>query len=312
MPTPAMALALLLHALMALAFWWLGVQATRPEHPETPVEVTIERPPPEPPKPPQPEPPKPEARPEPAPPSPPLVEALAPPGETSDRRGQIPGSREQPKTVENAEPAPQTALATPQPEPRPEPPRLEPPRPDPPRAEPPRPEPPQPQPPRPEPPKPQATHPPEHKPAPQAAVPAPRPQQRPPPPPAHSPLVARPRAPPPVANPGQSTTSPFVNPADTYNRSLARDNYLWEVVRRLAGYRYNANVNVSQGVTVVRVVIARDGRLLDVSVLRSSGYPELDAGVIAGIRQGAPYSPLPAEVRGTSASFDLPLVSVHR
>ena len=48
--------------------------------------------------------------------------------------------------------------------------------------------------------------------------------------------------------------------------------------------------------SVVRVVIARNGRLLDVSVVRSSGIPEFDQGVLAGVRQGSPYSPLPPEI----------------
>lgn len=337
MSPPALALALLVHAVAAFLLWWLAEQATRPAPPPEPaIEVTIEQPPPKPPapEPPKPEPPKPEppaAQPQPPPPSPPVVEGLRPPGVESDRRGQVPGSREQAMNVEDAEPAPQIAVATPPPPtPQPEPRVQQEPQPPQPQPEP---EPPQPQA-QPDPLPPEPTHPPERTPTPTpqahapqpVPAPAPRPEPKPAPqtrapapqpparaaPPAHSPLAARLQAPPPVANPGQSSSTPFVNPADTYNRSLARDNYLWEVVRRLAGYRYHANVAVSQGVTVVRIVVARDGRLLDVGVVRSSGYPELDAGVVAGIRKGAPYSPLPASIAGDRASFDLPLVSAHR
>jgi TonB family protein len=293
MSPPALALALLVHAVMALALWWLGHQATRPEQPERAIEVTIERPPPAPkPEPPKPEPPKPEppkVQPEP-------VQGLAPPAEiTADRRTQVPGSKEQPRNTEPAEQlGPQTALAAPQPKAQPTPPAPQPPQ----EAKP------QPQP------QPQHPRPPEQKPAPQAHAPAPHPPA--PRPPAHSPLVARPQAPPPVANPGQGTSSPFVNPADTYNRALASDNYLWQVVRKLSGYRYQAHVNVTQGLTVVRITIARDGRLLDVRVVRSSGFRELDEGVVNGIRRGSPYAPLPPNIQGASASFDLPLVSVYR
>ena len=60
------------------------------------------------------------------------------------------------------------------------------------------------------------------------------------------------------------------------------------------------------------LVIARDGRLLDVKVTRSSGYPEFDNGVLQGVRSGSPYAPLPPEIKGDSAAFDLPLVSVNR
>ena len=35
-------------------------------------------------------------------------------------------------------------------------------------------------------------------------------------------------------------------------------------------------------------------------------------GLLAGVRAGAPYTPLPPEIKGESASFDLPLVSISR
>ena len=104
-------------------------------------------------------------------------------------------------------------------------------------------------------------------------------------------------------------SSPFVNPADTYNKARVGDNYLWEVVRKLQGYEYFANNSVAQAVTVVSITIARDGRLLNVAVLSSSGYPEMDRGVVGGVRAGSPYSPLPDSIQGPSATFRLPLVS---
>ena len=70
-----------------------------------------------------------------------------------------------------------------------------------------------------------------------------------------------------------------------------------------------ANLQVAQAVTVVSVTIARDGRLLNVVVLSSSGFPELDRGVLAGVRSGSPYTPLPESIQGASATFRLPLVS---
>jgi protein TonB len=105
------------------------------------------------------------------------------------------------------------------------------------------------------------------------------------------------------------SSSPFVNPADTYNRARVADNYLWQVARKLVGYKYFAEVNVSQATTVVRIVIARDGRLLAAEVARSSGVPVMDQGVLAGVRAGAPYAPLPPDIKGDSATFTLPLVS---
>ena len=124
--------------------------------------------------------------------------------------------------------------------------------------------------------------------------------------------MAPPRRPAAPAAAESPSTSPFVNPADTYNRARVADNYLWQIARKLQGYRYEAHVNVSHGTTVVRVTIARDGRLLDVEVTGSSGVPEFDRGVLAGVRSGSPYDPLPPDIQGASATFSLPLVSVNR
>jgi len=65
-----------------------------------------------------------------------------------------------------------------------------------------------------------------------------------------------------------------------------------------------------EGLTVVMVTIARDGRLLSAEVVRSSGVPAMDQGVLNGVRRGSPYAPLPASISGPSARFRLPLVSV--
>ena len=55
------------------------------------------------------------------------------------------------------------------------------------------------------------------------------------------------------------------------------------------------------------VTIARDGRLLDVTISRSSGYRTLDNAVLEVIRQAAPYAPLPNDVLGDRHTFVLPL-----
>jgi protein TonB len=151
--------------------------------------------------------------------------------------------------------------------------------------------------------------------------PPPRPQLRPPPPPPPatqqrpqpSPLAAAPQRPPrAVPNAEEPSPSPFVNPADVRNRALVSDNYLWQVARKLTGYRYHATAPGGQILTVVRITIARDGRLLAIDIAQSSGFAEIDAGVLAGVRAGSPYTPLPLEIHGASATFTLPLVSVQR
>ena len=52
------------------------------------------------------------------------------------------------------------------------------------------------------------------------------------------------------------------------------------------------------GTVMVRLVIARDGRLLESGIATSSGIPALDNGMLVAIRAGAPYPPLPADFPG--------------
>ena len=330
MSPEAMALAMLLHAVAALGLWWLAAHPPPLPPQEVPIEIVIEQPKP-------PDPPPPQAQPQPMPPP---VEGIRPPAETTaDKPTQVRPSGEAPKDIasqpqrslEDAPPKPpeppaappEQAMAAPTPPastPPPERPRLEPffkPTPGPtvepfaapapgPTVEPP-------PPPRPSPPPAQP---------PVQAQPQPQPQPRPTPPPPSlaphtqpqpSPLVGPSQQPPAVARRQDTPTppsSPFVNPADERNRATAEQNYLWEVVRKLRGYRYHANVPMEEGLTVVVVVIARDGRLVSAQVVRSSGVPAMDEGVLAGVRQGSPYTPLPPQISGPSATFRLPLVSV--
>jgi TonB family protein len=277
----ALALAVLLHALVVLTLWGLSIYRPQPLPPDEVIEVSFE--PPKPPPPPE-QAPKPPA---------PLVEpGLRPPAAmTADRPTQALPAEPRPKALPAPPPPmPQEASRAP----------LR-----------------QPPPPQPPPPKPaEQAAPVEPAPVPAPTMqsllapptpppPAPRPELQP------SPLTPAPTRRPPAAQPKEEPSPhPFVNPADAYSRARVADNYLWQVARKLEGYRYEANVRVSRGVTVVRIVIARDGRLLDVSIARSSGVPEFDRGVLAGVRSGSPYSPLPPDIKGESASFDLPLVSV--
>jgi protein TonB len=287
MSPSALALAVLLHALAALALWWMSVNPPRLPPSENPIDVTLE-----PPKAPEPPPAPPQKQP---PPAPPVELGLRPPAPlTADKPTQVPPKQvpltpEQPKEARPPPPPAQEQAVAP----------VQPPQP-PPASAPELPKPALPSLP------PQAhasLAPPPAKPTP----PPQRPELRP------SPLATTPqRPPPPVAHAEEPSPSPFVNPADVYNRARVADNYLWQVVAKLSGYHYYARVNVTQGITVVRVVIARDGRLLDVGIARSSGYPAFDNGVIAGVRAGSPYAPLPPEIKGDRATFTLPLISSAR
>jgi protein TonB len=100
------------------------------------------------------------------------------------------------------------------------------------------------------------------------------------------------------------------NPADTYGQRRAREDYLWQVMRRIAQFPYvpkNTNTIREEGTVLTRVTIARDGRLIDVVMVRSSGLASLDAGVLETIRRASPYPPLPAAISGDRHTFQLPV-----
>jgi TonB family protein len=316
MSPQGMALAFLLHALVAFFLWWMSQNLPPIPLTEDVVEVSFELP-----KPPEPPPPAPTPAPTPTPTPAPPIEGIRPPAEiTSDKPTQVRPTSENP-TSRNVPLPPQQSLekAIPTPEPEPPPPSSA-------AFAPPKPAPTPPQetalekafekatPPLPKPtpaPKPQqqalAIPPANPNPRPPPPQPRPAPPQIAPSPLSRIPQQQRPSA---VARGREEPqTSSFVNPADTYNKARAADNYLWEVVRKLQGYQYHADVQVSESVTVLSVTIARDGRLLNVVVTRSSGFPEMDRGVVAGVRQGSPYTPLPDSIQGASATFRLPLVS---
>jgi protein TonB len=362
MSPAAVGLAVLLHALVAVALWWVAQEPKAPAEPA--LEVYFE-PPPKPPEPKPEPPPEPQQKPEPQPqqqqpPPMPPIEALKPPADiVADKATQAPPKGDKPKDAELAPPPPELRDVLPSPDqdvvaaptaaefkefakldPTPTPPPPSPAAPPAPqlqsilptpgqdlpaptaadfaKAEP-APKPPE----KPQPPQQQALAKPPEKPQPPQQHQPPQPQQqqqaKPPMPQLQkpeikpSPLSTAPSRRPPAGTQSENPSpSPFVNPADTYSKARAADNYLWQVVRRLQGYRYQANTSATQGITVVRVVIARDGRLLNVTVSRSSGVPEFDQGVLAGVRSGSPYAPLPPDIRGDSATFDLPLVSSRR
>jgi periplasmic protein TonB len=89
----------------------------------------------------------------------------------------------------------------------------------------------------------------------------------------------------------------------------AREDYLLAVVQKLSRYRFQSTARgaAPQGMVVTQLTLARDGRLLDVALARSSGYPELDRGVLDAVRQASPFPPLPADVAGPTVSLTVPI-----
>lgn len=111
--------------------------------------------------------------------------------------------------------------------------------------------------------------------------------------------------PPAIANRGTApSSSPFVNPADVRNRALASENYIWR-----NAYKFSFSIdNENRGYFIkLRVVIARDGRLVSANVAQSNGTPAMDRAILAAVHRNSPYLPLPPEIAGDQATFDVPL-----
>ena len=148
--------------------------------------------------------------------------------------------------------------------------------------------------------------------------PLPRVQPQPPPPP---PPTVQPQHPtPPQPSPLQAAqperapaesqaTAGFVNPAQAAASTRAADEYFWAVVRKFSQYLPDLREKNQGGTVVVRAVIARDGRLLEAGIARSSGVPALDKGMLEALRAAAPYPPLPAEIPGDRIVFTQPITA---
>lgn len=347
MSPPAAVLALVLHALVAFLLWWSTTLHHKDDPLEDAIAVTMEQPPPPPPEPkPEPkaapEPPKPPPPPpqvaKPAPPPPPVTaftpfQPAAPLDKKMEGAGKPTDQRPQGKAADKVEDlapekseAPQQALAQP---PAPAAPAPTPPAPTPPAPTPAAPAPPAPTlekelppveaPPAPvtsrEFPKP-APPAPEPKPLPQAKAPTPAPQPAPQSSLAPSPLSHLPSrgAPPPSARRDTGPPpSPFVNPADVRARNDIQNAYLQRLVYRIEAQRGTdgnpAWLRLRMG---VHVVIARDGRLLQVSMAQSSGVPEADRVMLQTFRDASPFPPVPPELPGENFSFTLPFSFVAR
>jgi TonB family protein len=137
-----------------------------------------------------------------------------------------------------------------------------------------------------------------------APPPPPRPQQQPA-------LQSSPLAnlPPPPRDQQASRQAPnLVNPANAYGQKRLEDQYLWYIAQKLSQQQqFIRNATAEAGAVVLRITIARDGRLVDVGVSRSSGSPTLDNFTLNMVRQAAPYSPLPDDITGPQHTFVLPL-----
>ena len=136
---------------------------------------------------------------------------------------------------------------------------------------------------------------------------------------AKTPPAAQTRAPPPPSRQERPRRPPQQQAAEGTERTAgaatedgnrrARQDYLWQIVSKLSQYRFyqSSHAERTQGIVVTRLTLARDGRLLDVSLVSSSGSPNMDRGVIDTIRSASPFAPFPAEMTVDRHTFTVPI-----
>jgi protein TonB len=112
-----------------------------------------------------------------------------------------------------------------------------------------------------------------------------------------------------AGGPSPGAASPVTRTAASYSAHQAQQDYLLQIVRRLSQARFTPATREERerGLVVVRLTIGRDGRLVDVGLVRPSGSPALDRGVIDTIRKASPFAPLPAELAADSHTFIVPI-----
>jgi protein TonB len=152
-------------------------------------------------------------------------------------------------------------------------------------------------------------------PSPPVPRPAPPTQHAAPHPPAQTPQHSPLSNPRPQSQASASTgpsVSTFVNPADHDRQLRAKDAYLWSVIRKFSQYLPDLREKNEGGTVLLRFVIARDGRLVEASIAKSSGVPALDRGLLESLRAASPYPPLPPEIPGAQVMFVQPIGAARR
>lgn len=133
-----------------------------------------------------------------------------------------------------------------------------------------------------------------------------RPTQRPPDPRPAVQAQQRPPAEQPAAMPAPL---PGPDPADTLaGRGRIRNDYLSKLFRHLEPYRAGQlRGQRPHGRVVTRVVVGRDGSLLDVSLVTPSGDRALDAAELAALRRASPFPAIPPGMPGDPIVLILPI-----
>jgi protein TonB len=193
------------------------------------------------------------------------------------------------------------------PEPVAPPPPLEPspPEPPPPQAAP------EPPPPEPEPPPPPKREEPAVVPDVVLRVPKPPPVRRPPPPPRpvvhEPPPVERPVAPPVAAPPVSAPPAPVAAAPPTGAVAARWQSAVAAYIARFRQYPVSAQRRGDEGVALVHFSVDRAGNVSSVSLVRSSGHPDLDSEATAWVARAQPVPAPPPEITQSRIELVIPL-----
>jgi protein TonB len=110
--------------------------------------------------------------------------------------------------------------------------------------------------------------------------------------------------------PGTSAHAASISPGDGQAQRQAEQDYFRQIVQKISRYRFfSRQQNASaHGLVVTRLTLARNGGVIDVALLKSSGSPTLDTAVVDTIRQASPFPPLPPGLAsGGTQTFIVPV-----
>lgn len=156
-------------------------------------------------------------------------------------------------------------------------------------------------------------------PVPPATLPSPAPpvhplESKPPataqPKPQSPPLTRTPREARREAPPGTAAHPASISPGQGYAQRQAEEDYFRQIVQKISRYRfYSRQQSVApHGLVVTRLTLARNGGVLDVALLKSSGSTTLDTAVVDTIHQASPFPPLPPGLAsGGTQTFIVPV-----
>jgi protein TonB len=98
---------------------------------------------------------------------------------------------------------------------------------------------------------------------------------------------------------------------DQQEMKEAADKYVWEVIRKFSQNFPDLHGKNHEGTVLLRLVIDRNGNLLESGVTKSSGSPTLDKAMLDTVRAAAPYTPMPSKL-GERMVFNIPIRSTYR